>query len=164
MIQIAQNKFIQKFLYHLRFFEIGFYIFAFKWHLKNKRRIQNRKTTRDIYELFYLDFLKIPKKDCVIIEITKNKLITRCKNRCPILDFSLSQDIDTKKSCKEISEGPCKYFLRKLDKNIIFKRNYNHIRPYSEDCEEEITIISESKNKNIFRVKATDETEKKMFF
>ena len=96
--------------------------------------------------LFYLDFLKIPKKDCDIIEITNNKLITRCKNKCSILDLSLNLNIDTKKSCRLISEEPCKYFLRKLDKNIIFKRNYNHIRPYKEDCEEEITIINNLKN------------------
>ena len=75
-----------------------------------------------------------------------NKLITRCKNECPILDFSLNLNIDTKKSCKQISEGPCKYVLRKLDKNIIFKRNYGHIRPYKEDCEEVITITNNSKN------------------
>lgn len=145
MKQIVKNRFILKFLYHIGIFKIGFYIFAFKWYLKNKRKIPNKITSRDIYELFYLDFLKVQKKDCEIIEITDYKLITRSKNKCPILDFSLHLKIDTKKSCRQISEGPCKYFLRKLDKNIIFKRNYNHIRPYKEDCEEVITIINDSK-------------------
>ncbi len=135
-----ENRLILKLLYHLRILEIAFYIFAFKWHLSNKRKIPNKITSRAILDLFYFDFLKIPKKYCEIIEITENKLITRCKNKCPVLDLSLNLNIDTKKSCRLISEGPCKYFLRKLDKNIIFKRNYDHIRPYAEDCEEEITI------------------------
>jgi len=146
MIQIEKNKFFLKLLYHFRIFEIGFYIFALKWHLNNKRKIPNKITSRDILKLFYFDFLKIPKKDCEIIEMINNKLITRCKNKCPILDFSLNLNIDTKKSCRRISEGPCKYFLRKLDKNIIFRRNYDHIRPYWEDCEEVITITNDSKN------------------
>ena len=146
MIQIGGKRLILKLLYHLRIFEIVFYIFAFKWHLKNKRKIPNKISSRDILKLFYFDFLKVPKKDCETIEITDNKLIIRCKNKCPILDLSLNLNIDTKKSCRLISEGPCKYFLRKLDKNIIFKRNYDHIRPYKRDCEEVITIINNSEN------------------
>ena len=146
MIQIEKNRIILKLLYHLRIYEIGFYIIAFKWYLKNKRKIPNKITSRDILELFYFDFLKIPRKDCEIIEMADNKLITRCKNECPILDFSLNLNIDTKKSCKQISEGPCKYFLRKLDKNIIFKRDYNHIRPYKKDCVEIIIITNDAEN------------------
>jgi hypothetical protein len=140
MRPIKENKLILKLFYFFRIFEISFYIYAFIWHSKNKKRIPNKITPKDILELFYLDFLNIQKKDCKIIEITKNKLITRCKNKCPILELSQNLNIDTKKSCRQISEGPCKYFLKKLDKNIYFKRNYNHIRPYKEDCEEVITI------------------------
>jgi len=133
-----KKRFIFRILYHLRLFEIFFYIYAFKWHLKNK--IKKEITGKDILELFYLDFLKVPKEDCLVLEMTKDKLITRCKNKCPILDISLFLKIDTKISCKRLSEGPCKFFLRKLDKNIIFIRNYDHIRPYKNDCEEIIII------------------------
>ena len=138
MYQILNNFHIQKILYHLRFYDSFFYINALRWHLKHKK--PDKITTKDIYKLFYLDFLRVPKKDCKIIEMTKSKLITRCINPCPILDFSLALGLDTKISCKRISEGPCKYFLRKLDKNIIFRRNYDHIRPYKKDCEETIIL------------------------
>ena len=140
MYQISNNLFIQKILYHLRFYETFFYINALRWHLKNKK--PNNITTKDIYKLFYLDFLDVPKKDCKIIDMTKNRLVTRCINKCPILDLSLLLGLDTKISCKRISEGPCKYFLRKLDKNIVFSRNYNHIRPFKKDCEETIIYTS----------------------
>lgn len=144
MEQIEKYRLALKLLYYLRIFEIGFYIHAFKWYSKNKRKIPNKITTRDILKLFYFEFLKVPKEDCEIIEMTNNRLITRCKNKCPILDLSQVLNIDTKKSCRKISEGPCKYFLRKLDKNIKLKRNYGHIRPYKEDCEEVITINNDS--------------------
>lgn len=135
---MKKNKFVLKCIYHLRFYEIFFYFIAFRWHLKHET--PRNITTKDIYELFYLDFLRVPVEDCKIIEMTEDKLVTRCKNECPILNFSTSLGVDTKTSCKRISEGPCKYFLRKLDKNIKFERNYNHIRPYKEDCEETITL------------------------
>lgn len=138
MKEIFNNRFVQKCLYHLRFFEIGFYLYAFFWLLKH--HTPENITAKDIYELFYLDFLKVPVDDCIVIGMTKDKLVTRCKNKCPILDLSLFLGIDTKISCKQISEGPCKYFLRKLNKNIIFRRNYDHIRPYKKDCEETILI------------------------
>ena len=108
------------------------------WHIKNK--IPKKITTKDILELFYYDFLNVPIEDCIIIKRTDNELVTRCKNNCPILNFSLNFKIDSKQSCKRISEGPCKLFLRKLDKNIKFIRNYDHIRPYKDDCEETIII------------------------
>ena len=134
----SKNKLILRILYHLGFYEIGFYLLAYRWHNRNKK-LKNI-TTKDIYKLFYLDFLKVPPEDCKILEMSEKKLITRCKNECPILELSLYLNIDTKKSCKKISEGPCKYFLKKLDKNIVFKRNYFHIRPYEKSCEEEIII------------------------
>jgi len=105
------NLYLQKILYHLRFYDTFFYINALRWHFKHKK--PDNITTKDILELFYLDFLRIPKKDCKIIEMTKSKLVTRCINDCPILDFSLALGLDTKISCKRISEGPCEYFLRK---------------------------------------------------
>jgi hypothetical protein len=114
---------------------------AFRWHRRNTT--PEVVTIKDVYKLFYLNFLKVPIEDCEIVEMTDEKLVTRCKNKCPILDFSQMMNIDTKKSCKKVSEGPCKFFLRKLDKNIFFKRNYNHIRPYFNNCEE--TIILKNK-------------------
>jgi hypothetical protein len=127
-----------KVLYHLSFYEILFYLHAQIWHMKHKT--SDKVTIEDIYKFFYLDFLKISKDDCKIVEINNLKLVTRCTNKCPILDLSLLLDIDTLNSCKKISEGPCKFFLRKLDKNIIFIRNYAHIRPYKKDCEETIIL------------------------
>jgi len=130
-------------LYHFNLLQISFYYYALKWHLNNTT--PKNITTKNILELFYYDFLNVPIEDCEIIEITDNKLTTRCKNVCPILEFSKEFSLDTKKSCKRLSEGPCKFFLKKLDKNIIFERNYDHIRPYKKNCEE--TIIIKKKEK-----------------
>jgi hypothetical protein len=136
--QIRRHHWFFKLLYFLRFYEICFYFIAFEWHWRHKTPLEI--STGDIYELFYLDFLKVPEKDCKIIEMSEKRLITRCKNECPILEISKVLGIDTRRSCKQVSEGPCKFFLRKLNRGIVFERNYGHIRPYAEDCEEIITL------------------------
>jgi hypothetical protein len=138
LIKIYKNRIIMRLLYHFRIIELGFKLSATRWHSIHKS--PKNPTTKDILNLFYFDFLGVPEKDCEIIKITDKELITRCKNKCPILELSLYLGIDTKKTCKQISEGPCKFFLKKLNKNITFERNYDHIRPYKDDCEEIITI------------------------
>ena len=85
-----------KILYHLKLFTMGFYFIAIIWHIKNK--VPKKITTKDILELFYYDFLNVPIEDCKLIKMTDNELITRCKNNCPILNFSLNSDIDTRQS------------------------------------------------------------------
>lgn len=135
---LYQKEIILRMLYRFRFIEFGFKLSTALW-LSNHKTPKN-PTTKDILKIFYFDFLGMPEEECQILKITDKELITRCKNKCPILELSLYLGLDTKKSCKQMSEGPCKYFLKKLNKKITFKRNYDHIRPYNADCEEIITI------------------------
>ncbi len=111
-----------------------FFVYGFMWTLK-RRPI---KSMNDVYKLFYLNFLRLHENDVEIVRLEDDVLVTRCKNPCPILRLSLSLNVDTKTSCKIVSEPVCKYVLRKLNPNLVFKRNYEHIRPYNESCEETI--------------------------
>jgi hypothetical protein len=127
-----------KFLYKIGFFEFVFYGHAIVWLATHKKPKQiNPKLALNIF----LKFLRVQKKDCQIVELTKNQIIFRWKNKCPVLDISKYLKIDTKKSCKKISEPVCRFFLNNISKKIEFKRNYNCIRPYQKSCEEVITIL-----------------------
>ena len=70
-----QYKFpkIQKFLYYVRFYQVLFYLCAFHWNITH--RVKKPVTTREIYELFYLDFLSVPVEDCEIIELNEKNLL-----------------------------------------------------------------------------------------
>ena len=131
------NKFL-KLLYKIGFFEFVFHTYAIIWLISHRKPKEIDGKT--ILNIFYLNFLRIPPKNCEVIKMTKDTLITRCNNRCPILDLSEKLNLDTRKSCEKISAPACKFFLKKLDKRIIFKRNYEFIRPYQASCEETITI------------------------
>ncbi|MEM3579530.1 MAG: hypothetical protein QXL54_04850 [Candidatus Bathyarchaeia archaeon] len=63
-----------------------------------------------------------------------------CRNPCPILWLALRLNLDTKKVCREVSEPVCRYVLRRMDKALVFERNYSYIGPYKESCEERIYL------------------------
>jgi len=111
-----------------------FYIYAFLWTLKARRAC----SMGDVLELFYLDFLRIDRKYVEVVRLDENELVTRCRNPCPILELSLRLNLDTEEVCREVSEPVCKYVLSRLNPNLAFERNYDHIRPLKESCEERI--------------------------
>ncbi|RSN77395.1 hypothetical protein [Candidatus Methanodesulfokora washburnensis] len=118
----------------LAFSEAIFYIYALIWTIKPRKA----NSMKEVLDLFYLDFLRLNKSDVEVVKIDENELITRCRNPCPILKLSLMLNVDTKISCRIVSEPVCKYVLHKLNPHLVFQRNYNHIRPYSDSCEERI--------------------------
>lgn len=117
--------------------KILFYVYGFLWAL----RPRTVRTMEDVHRLFYLDFLRLDEKEVEVVRLDGNVLTTRCKNPCPILKLSLYLKVDTKVSCRMVSEPVCRYVLRRLDRRLTFRRNYEHIRPYSESCEETIQWV-----------------------
>ncbi|MCD6196405.1 MAG: hypothetical protein J7J82_06440 [Staphylothermus sp.] len=78
---------------------------------------------KELYQLFYIDFLRIKLEHVKILKITNNELITLSQNPCPILKLSQALRMDTRYTCKLVSETVCKYVLKQIDKNLVFKRN-----------------------------------------
>ncbi|MCQ5337478.1 MAG: hypothetical protein NO475_04740 [Candidatus Methanomethylicia archaeon] len=111
-----------------------FYIYGFLWTIIPKRY----DSIEEIINDFYINFLRIDKKYVHILKINKREAIIRCDNPCPILKLSMILKLDTKFVCRYISEPVCEYVLKRMNSKIIFKRNYDHIRPYKESCEEHI--------------------------
>ncbi|NHV45714.1 MAG: hypothetical protein HA493_03655 [Candidatus Verstraetearchaeota archaeon] len=111
-----------------------FYIYGFLWTIIPKRY----DSIEEIINDFYINFLRIDKKYVHILKINKREAIIRCDNPCPILKLSMILKLDTKFVCRYISEPVCEYVLKRMNSKIIFKRNYDYIRPYKESCEEHI--------------------------
>lgn len=113
-----------------------FYLYGLLWTLGAPKA----RDTNEILELFYFKFLRISVRDIEVVKLADTELIIRCKNPCPILKFTLLLGLDTRFTCKYVSEPVCNYVLKKLNEKIVFERNYNHIRPYKDSCEERIFI------------------------
>ncbi|MBO3832990.1 MAG: hypothetical protein FGF51_06335 [Candidatus Brockarchaeota archaeon] len=111
-----------------------FYFYGLLWTLRPRKVY----STSCVLRLFYLGFLRIDEKHINIVKLNENELVTRCENPCPILQLSQFLKMDTKYVCKEVSEPVCKFVLSRINPNLIFERNYEHIRPYAESCEERV--------------------------
>ncbi|MEM1816947.1 MAG: hypothetical protein QW432_06195 [Desulfurococcaceae archaeon] len=114
---------------------VVFYIYGFLW-TRISRRVSSMK---GILQLFYYDFLRLKPEHVEVIKLTDSELVTISRNPCPILRLTLLLGLDTKFTCKVISETVCKYVLRQLDPNLVFERDYSYIRPYRDGCLERIS-------------------------
>ncbi len=116
-----------------------FYSYGFLWTIK-PRRVRDMK---DVLKLFYYDFLKLRKEHVEVVELSDKELVTISRNPCPILDLTLMLGLDTKYTCKLVSETVCKFVLKRMDPRLVFERNYEYIRPYRDGCLEKIYLKSD---------------------
>jgi len=121
---------------------VGFFM-SFTWLRAHKP--PPPRTMADVLRIFYLEFLRVPVQNCEVVKLTSTELVTRCNSDCPILDFARQINIDTRDMCRVISEPMSNWFMRLLNKQLKFTRNYQFIRPYSPACEETISIKANPK-------------------
>ncbi|MEM0065857.1 MAG: hypothetical protein QXT76_00515 [Sulfolobales archaeon] len=113
-----------------------FFAYALVWLLGARKVI----SIDDVVNTFYIDFLRLRREYVEVVRVSECEVVTRCRNPCPILSLALKRGLDTRYVCREVSEPVCRYVLRKLNPDLVFERNYEWIRPYSESCEERIAL------------------------
>lgn len=92
------------------------------------------------YTLFLLKYLQIPPDQIPIVEKTEKKIVYKSYNFCPVLEACKILGLDTREVCKLIYERPTQAFFSEINQKLRFTRNYERIRPYTEFCEETITL------------------------
>ncbi len=84
------------------------------------------------------------KRDCELIEASEKRIIARWRNPCPVLEACKALGLDTKKVCKLCYEGPARAFMKRIAPNVFFSRNYSHLRPRANSCEEVLELVSQA--------------------
>jgi tRNA(adenine34) deaminase len=112
-----------------------------KWfkekYLNSKGNILKEIT--DAYNLL-IEKLEITSVEAPIVKKDENCLVIHSMNFCPTLEACKILNMDTRIVCKHLTERATSELIRQLNPKFIFKRNYNHIRPYSSYCEEMIML------------------------
>ncbi|MFX0071122.1 MAG: nucleoside deaminase, partial [Candidatus Hermodarchaeota archaeon] len=110
-----------------------------RWFYNNKSEIKKLNGS-EIEKAFKLLITKldINENEIPIIYKSDNKLVFHSKNFCPTLEACKILNLDTKTICKAIYEKPTDEFIKMINPNLQFIRNYDAIRPYCEYCEEAI--------------------------
>lgn len=114
--------------------KLSFYLYGLLWLMRARRA----RSLSEVYELFYIDFLRLRREDVEVVRVSDRELVTRSRNPCPVLKLSLLLRLDTRYVCRYVSEPVCRYVLERLSPGLAFERNYERIRPYSDSCEERI--------------------------
>ncbi|MEM0025366.1 MAG: hypothetical protein QXZ48_00130 [Zestosphaera sp.] len=115
-----------------------FYAYGFLWTLK-PRRVE---AMSELLDLFYYRFLRLKKEYVEVVKITNEELVTISRNPCPILRLTMFLGLDTRYTCKLVSEPVCKYVLKRVNPKLVFERDYDYIRPYRDGCMERIYLKS----------------------
>ncbi|MCS7105873.1 MAG: hypothetical protein NZ942_00955, partial [Candidatus Aenigmarchaeota archaeon] len=85
------------------------------WLDKNKCRLRLKGNLLDLaYKIFYKEYLGLSSSDGRIVEKTENKLVTRWRNFCPVLEACKVLKLETKEICKKVYDKPTQKFLEKI--------------------------------------------------
>ena len=112
------------------------------WLEENLNKIKRDKSPIDnALKILYELYLKISfGRNGIIVKKTDKELVTRCWNRCPVLEACQKFNLDTKIVCRQSYDRWIQIFLSKIHPKLKFYRNYERIRPYSPYCEEVIVL------------------------
>jgi hypothetical protein len=84
--------------------------------------------------------LGIGEEDAPIVERGPDRLVFHSRNFCPTLEACRILDLDTRRVCRLYNEGATGELLRQVDPRLVFRRNYEKLRPYAAYCEEIIEL------------------------
>lgn len=112
------------------------------WLRQNKHLLRkDLPLSEAVYRLLIYNHMKV--EDGIKIDtISENSMIAECRNFCPYLEACKELNLDTKFVCKEIGEPSIVAFMKEINSNLHFSREYNIIRPYSDYC---VDIVEERK-------------------
>ena len=112
-----------------------------KWFHENKNSFDF--ISGDLLNSGYLLLLErfgISPKEAPITEKTNKNIVFHSMNFCPTLVACRILGLDTRYICKKLNEISTDTLLKQIDSRLNFSRNYKNLRPYSEYCEEMISL------------------------
>ena len=112
------------------------------WFYANSTLI-NGLRGNDLQKAYQILLLKIviDEKDIPIVESSDNRIIFHSKNYCPALEACQILGLDTRIICKRVFEKPTDILVKHINPKLKFSRNYDRIRPYTDFCEETISLV-----------------------
>lgn len=114
---------------------------------------ENRSTfdfiTDDILDSGYRLLLKrlgITEREAPIVRRSDREIVFHSMNLCPTLEACKILELDTRYVCSRMNEASTDTLLKQVDSRLKFTRNYGKLRPYTEYCEEVISLSDPDDN------------------
>lgn len=112
-----------------------------EWFQENRDRFDF--ISQDLLDSGYqllLDRFRISSDEAPIIHKTDKAIVFHSMNFCPTLEACRILRLDTRYICKKLNENSTDTLLKQINKRLSFSRNYDKLRPYTEYCEESISL------------------------
>jgi len=134
-----------------------------KWYEKNKRQLAylRKRGISDLQRavgLLYAYHMKVFEGITVVpfldIEQGIFSVDIQARNFCPYLEAFKRMRIkpeDSVRLCQQVLERPCQVIVGKVNPNIRFFRDYGHVRPLADYCDETM-IIRASKDSSYEKI------------
>jgi len=84
--------------------------------------------------------LNITEEEAPVVQRSAAEIVFRSRNFCPTLEACKILGLDTRVICKQLNEGSTDRLVKQVDGRLRFSRNYELLRPYSDYCEERISL------------------------
>jgi tRNA(adenine34) deaminase len=112
-----------------------------KWFQENKSRFDFM--SGDLLDSGYrllLERFGITEKEAPVIRRSDREIVFHSLNFCPTLEACKILELDTRHVCRRLNESSTGALVKQIDSRLNFSRNYDKLRPYTEYCEEMISI------------------------
>jgi tRNA(adenine34) deaminase len=112
-----------------------------KWFQENRNNFHfiSQNLLDSGYRLL-LERFGITSEEAPVIKKTDTEIVFHSMNFCPTLEACRILNLDTRRVCKKLNEISTDTLLKQIDSRLAFSRNYDKLRPYTEYCEEMISI------------------------
>ena len=88
-----------------------------------------------------LERFQIAPAEAPVIKRSEKELVFHSMNFCPTLEACRILGLDTRHICRLINEKSTDLLVKQISPHLQFTRNYDKLRPYSDYCEEMLTVI-----------------------
>jgi tRNA(adenine34) deaminase len=112
-----------------------------KWFRENRNSFDF--ISQDLLDSAYrllLERFGVTPDEMPVVQKTEKNIVFHSMNFCPTLEACRILGLDTRNICRKLNEQSTDALLKQIDKRLGFSRNYDKLRPYSEYCEEMISL------------------------
>ena len=95
---------------------------------------------RRAYRLFLIEYLGLNPNEVPVVYEDETRIVWYSHNWCPVPEACQLGGYDTREICRRGYEESVQAFIKLINPELRFTRNYDKIRPYSEYCEEEFYL------------------------
>lgn len=100
-----------------------------------------RPSPRLAFEMLFFRYMGLQPEDLPVLKQDDEEIVWSSRNPCPTLEACKRLGLDTRVVCRAAYEKSTQAFVSRIDPQLRFLRDYQEIRPFSQQCRERIVRV-----------------------